>query len=190
MLPDGGRGDSAARSGDPARAPDAAEIAARIALRRKLGGGVLSLDVEDLVRILPHRPPLLLLDQVLALVPRQHAVARKLISGDEAGLAARRTGFVFPATLVAEALAQLAGLVAAGISVPEEAAGRSAPWPELAALETLEVHRELDEPAVLDLTVSRLEPVVGDDPAELRFAGEATIAGVPYVTTTLILRIP
>jgi len=150
---------------------------------------VLSLDIEDLLRLLPHRPPLLLLDEVLALVPGEHAVARKLVSGDEAGLAARRTGFVFPATLAAEALAQLAGLVASGLCIPEEAAGGTSPWPQLVALETLEVHRELCEPAQLDLTVSCTESPEGAPKDERRFTGEATIAGDRYVTATLVLRV-
>ena len=135
--------------------------AGAIERRRRFHGGVLELDAEDLLEIVPQRPPLLLLDRVLALVPGEHAVALKHVCGDEAGLDHHRHGFVFPSTFAAEALTQLAQLVVSGVAVPEDrtpAARLDAEtWPSLVAIDALTVHQELLEPGSLHLTVSKLE---------------------------------
>ncbi|MEM7263122.1 MAG: hypothetical protein AAF488_14120 [Planctomycetota bacterium] len=81
------------------------------AVRREAGDEVLQLDIEDLLELLPQRPPQLLIDRVLALVPGMHAVGLKAVTGNEAGLAKRKHGFVFPATFALEFLVQLASVV-------------------------------------------------------------------------------
>ncbi len=189
-----GRGVSEERDDRVGRgAPGPPDQASQFALRRRLDDGVLRLDVEDLLRTLHQRPPLLLLDRVIALVPGEHAVGLKRVSGNEAGLAVRRHGFVFPSTLGLEALAQLATVVIRGISPPPDP-GRHRSAPELALnplpalqlseVESLEVHRELDSPAAIHLIVSRLE---GEEAGEMRFAGEATIEGELYLSARFLM---
>ena len=130
------------------------------ARRLRFRGGRLDLEIEDILAIVPQRPPLLLLDRVLSLVPGEHAVAVKNVCGEEAGLRPQRHGFVFPSTLVVEALSQLAQLVVSGVSVPPEAEGAQVPdadhWPRLVSIDALQVHQELVRPVPLHLTVSVL----------------------------------
>lgn len=159
------------------------------ALRVRIQGG-LALDIEDLLRILPHRPPFLLLDRVIALVPGQHAVASKRVGGREKGLATPYGGFVFPSTLVVEALAQLGELVASGIAVP--AADRSAAprrdgedWPRLAAIASSEVHQEMLDPGSIDLTVSRTGTA---EDGTIEFVGQASLDGAPFVDARFSIR--
>ena len=64
--------------------------------------------MDDLLRRLPHRPPFLLLDRVLLLEPGAWAVATKDV--DQTFTDA--TG-EWPAVLLAEVMAQIAGLAAA-----------------------------------------------------------------------------
>lgn len=71
-----------------------------------------TLDVNGIMRILPHRHPFLFLDRVLELRPREHLVAIKNMSVDEGVL----TGHfphrpVFPGILIVEAIAQAAGVL-------------------------------------------------------------------------------
>ncbi|MCZ7644258.1 MAG: 3-hydroxyacyl-ACP dehydratase FabZ [Planctomycetota bacterium] len=65
--------------------------------------------------ILPHRPPMLLLDRVVELIPGVRAVARKTVAADEYWLSGHFPGHpVLPGVLLVEALAQTAGLALRG----------------------------------------------------------------------------
>ena len=67
---------------------------------------------EDLVALLPHRPPFRFVDAVDALEPGATVVARYRVTGDEAFLAGHFPGNpIFPGVLQLEALAQ-AGAIA------------------------------------------------------------------------------
>ena len=67
---------------------------------------------DDLVGLLPHRPPFRFVDAVDELVPGERVVARYRVTGDEAFLAGHFPGNpIFPGVLQLEALAQ-AGAVA------------------------------------------------------------------------------
>ena len=154
-------------------------------LRRALSGGVLALDVEDIQRLLPHRPPMLLVDRVLSMVPGQHGVGLKAVSGNECGLRRRRHGFVFPATFAAEALAQLAAIVllyraADGDPDPEQ---EPASPGLLVTIRSLEIHREMVEAERLQLSVSVLKQFDGF----ARIQGEASIDQGPFISTTFDL---
>lgn len=71
-----------------------------------------TLDIQDILAILPHRYPFLLVDRVLEVVPGERAVAIKNVSVNEPQF----TGHfperpLMPGVLIVEALAQVAGIV-------------------------------------------------------------------------------
>lgn len=70
------------------------------------------LDIQDILAILPHRYPFLLVDRVLEVVPGVRAVALKNVTANEPQF----TGHfperpLMPGVLIVEALAQVAGIV-------------------------------------------------------------------------------
>ena len=79
---------------------------------------------EEIEAILPHRPPFLLIDEVVELEPGQRVVARKTVRPDEWYLAGHFPGRpVMPGVLIVEAMAQT-GAVA--VLSQEENRGRLA----------------------------------------------------------------
>jgi 3-hydroxyacyl-[acyl-carrier-protein] dehydratase len=76
------------------------------------------LSTQEIMSIIPHRYPFLLIDRVLELEPGVRAVAEKLVTANEPQFTGHFPGNpVMPGVLIVEALAQ-AGAVAA-LSVPE-----------------------------------------------------------------------
>ena len=79
------------------------------------------LDVEAIQRLLPHRPPFLLVDRVVALVPGERLVAWKSVTMNEPFFQGHFPGApVMPGVLILEALAQAAGLLALKSMTEEE----------------------------------------------------------------------
>jgi len=78
------------------------------------------LDVEGIQRLLPHRPPFLLVDRVVAFEKDTSLTAIKGVTMNEPFFAGHFPGHpVMPGVLILEALAQAAGLLAC-MSLPPE----------------------------------------------------------------------
>ena len=73
---------------------------------------------EEIKKIIPHRDPFLLLDEVIELEPGQRAVAKRYLSPDNPVFRGHFPGNpVFPGVLIIEALAQTGSI--AMLSLPE-----------------------------------------------------------------------
>jgi 3-hydroxyacyl-[acyl-carrier-protein] dehydratase len=81
------------------------------------------LDVEAIQRLLPHRPPFLLVDRVVSIAPGEKLVAWKSVTMNEPFFAGHFPGHpVMPGVLVLEALAQACALLAVRSMPPEDSA--------------------------------------------------------------------
>ncbi len=70
------------------------------------------LDVEAIQRLLPHRPPFLLVDRIVALEPGKRAVGWKSVTMNEPFFQGHFPGHpVMPGVLILEALAQTAAVL-------------------------------------------------------------------------------
>src|SRR5258707_2812961 len=68
------------------------------------------LDIHDILKILPHRYPLLLIDRVLELKPKQRIVAIKNVTINEPFFCGHFPGLpIMPGVLIVEAMAQAGG---------------------------------------------------------------------------------
>jgi 3-hydroxyacyl-[acyl-carrier-protein] dehydratase len=80
------------------------------------------MDIEAIQELLPHRPPFLLVDRVIELVPGQRLVALKSVTMNEPFFQGHFPGHpVMPGVLILEALAQAAALLAMRSLPPAEA---------------------------------------------------------------------
>lgn len=71
-----------------------------------------TLDIVQIQELLPHRPPFLLIDRVVALEPGVSATAHKMVTINEWFFAGHYPAFpVMPGVLIVECGAQLAGVV-------------------------------------------------------------------------------
>ena len=71
----------------------------------------LPLEAADIMRILPHRYPFLLVDRVVELVPGKRAVGIKMVTANEPQFTGHFPGRpIMPGVLMVEALAQTAGV--------------------------------------------------------------------------------
>ncbi len=83
------------------------------------------LDVEQIQRLLPHRPPFLLVDRVVRLEPGERLVAWKGVTMNEPFFTGHFPGHpVMPGVLILEALAQAAALLALKSMSPDETDGK------------------------------------------------------------------
>jgi len=79
------------------------------------------LDVDSIMKILPHRYPFLLIDRVLELDPGRHVLALKNVSCNEPFFPGHWPGRpIMPGVLIVEAIAQAAGVMIAEWVNPDE----------------------------------------------------------------------
>jgi len=68
--------------------------------------------LEDILPVLPHRPPFLFVDRVMMLEPHKLIIAERALRPDEPQFAGHFPGRpIMPGVLIAEALAQASGLL-------------------------------------------------------------------------------
>lgn len=73
----------------------------------------MQLTIDEVLELLPHRHPFLLLDCVDEVVPGEYIVGRKNVSGNEPYLQGHFPGYpIVPGVLVVESLAQLCSVLA------------------------------------------------------------------------------
>ncbi len=82
------------------------------------------LEIEEIMKILPHRPPMLLVDRILEIAPFKSATGLKNITMNEPQFAGHFPGCpIMPGVLVLEAMAQVGGVA---MLYPEEHRGKIA----------------------------------------------------------------
>jgi 3-hydroxyacyl-[acyl-carrier-protein] dehydratase len=130
----------------------------------------LVLDLEQIKTLLPHRDPFLLIDEVVDLVPGERGVGRLHVQADAFWV---RGHFphepIMPGVLIAEALAQVAGVVV--LSKNEENAGGSL---YLVGLDRFRFRKPVRPGDVLELEVSVSQQRRG----VCRFKAVARVGGV------------
>jgi len=73
---------------------------------------MVDFDIQEVMRYLPHRYPLLLIDRVLELVPGEHIIAMKNITINEPYFPGHFPGQpVMPAVMILEAMAQATAIL-------------------------------------------------------------------------------
>ncbi len=132
------------------------------------------LDRQAIQRIIPHRDPFLLVDEVTELEPGVRAIGRYLVSPDAWYLAGHFPGNpIMPGVLQVEALAQVGAIC--GLSHPDHA-GRLALF---AGIDDVRFKRIVRPGDVLDLVceIVRLRGPVGRAEAQASVAGELACRG-------------
>lgn len=162
--------------------------AASAAVAEAAGAGVAdvageSLDVRGVMRHLPHRYPMLLVDRVEALLPGVSAQGVKCVTVNEPYMAGHFPEFpIMPGVLIVDALAQLAGIMLraeAGDGAPQ-AAARSEQRPGvLAAIQRMRFFKPVLPGDRLQLRVRLLKTFgsVHQVQAEASVGGETAAAG-------------
>ncbi len=75
------------------------------------GGSIMTIEIDEIERIIPHRYPFLLLDRVLEIDEGRRAVGVKNVTGNEWFFEGHFPGRkIMPGVLIIEALAQLAAV--------------------------------------------------------------------------------
>ena len=141
----------------------------------------LPLEAADIMRIIPHRYPVLLIDRVIELEPGKHVVAIKNLTSNEPQFTGHFPGRpIMPGVLMVEALAQ-AGAVAV-LSLPEYR-GKLALF---AGIDECRFRRTVvpGDTLRLEVTLEKLRGVFG------RGRGVASVDGEIAVEATISFVIP
>ena len=78
----------------------------------------MELNVEEIMEILPHRYPMLLVDKIIEMVPMKYAIGVKCVTMNEPFVQGHFPGHpVMPGALICEAMAQVGGVA---LQYPEE----------------------------------------------------------------------
>jgi 3-hydroxyacyl-[acyl-carrier-protein] dehydratase len=141
----------------------------------------LPLEAADIMRILPHRYPFLLVDRVVELEPGKRAVAVKAVSANEPQFTGHFPGRpIMPGVLMVEALAQTAGIA---VLTLEEYRGKIGLF---AGIDDCRFRRLVvpGDTLRLEVTVEKLRGMFG------RVKAVATVDGEAAVEATLSIIVP
>jgi beta-hydroxyacyl-ACP dehydratase FabZ len=91
----------------------------------------VALGIDEVLELLPHRYPMLLVDRVERLEPGRSAEGVKNVTANEPYVAGHFPGYpIMPGVLIVDALAQVAGIMLrTGITAQRAASGQGAPPP-------------------------------------------------------------
>ena len=129
---------------------------------------------EAIERILPHREPFLLIDEVLDLRPGEGAVARKTVRADEWYLSGHFPGRpVMPGVLIVEALAQTGALA---VLSKEENRGRLALFAGIDGVRFKRIVRPGDV-LTLECSLETVRGPIGRGRARATVDGELAVRG-------------
>ena len=141
----------------------------------------LPLEAADIMRILPHRYPFLLVDRVVELEPGRRAVGIKQVTANEPQFTGHFPGRpIMPGVLMVEALAQAAGIAVLSL---DEYRGKLGLF---AGIDDCRFKRMVvpGDTLRLEVTVERLRGMFG------RVKAVASVEGEVAVETTLSIIIP
>ncbi len=128
------------------------------------------MDIGGILRLLPHRFPMLLVDRVVSLDPDERIHAIKAVSGNEPFFAGHFPGRpIMPGVLIVEALAQAAGVLA----IESMGLADTGKLVYFMAIENAKFRRPVEPGHLLDLHVE----IVQAKRTVCRFTGRAEVAG-------------
>ena len=145
------------------------------------GTPTLPLEAADIMAILPHRHPFLLVDRVVELEPGKRAVALKAVTANEPQFTGHFPGRpIMPGVLMVEALAQTAGIA---VLTLDEYRGKLGLF---AGIDDCRFKRMVvpGDTLRLEVTVEKLRGMFG------RVRASATVDGEVAVEATLSIIIP
>lgn len=132
------------------------------------------LDIEEIMKILPHRYPFLLVDRVIELVPGSRAVAIKNISANEPQFTGHFPGRpIMPGVLIVEALAQVAGIA---LLKMEEHHGKLALIVGIDGMRFRKVVKPGDQ-LILTAELLKIKAAIGRVRVDAKVAGQAVAEG-------------
>ena len=141
----------------------------------------LPLEAADIMRVIPHRYPFLLVDRVVELEPGKRAVGIKQVTANEPQFTGHFPGRpIMPGVLMVEALAQTAGVAVLSL---DEYRGKLGLF---AGIDDCRFKRLVQpgDTLRLEVTVEKLRGMFG------RVRGVATVKGEVAVEATLSIIIP
>ena len=127
------------------------------------------LNIDQIKKLIPHRPPMLLIDRVENIVLDKEATGIKAVSGNESFFVGHFPDFpVMPGVLIVEAMAQTASVMVAA-STPDFTSGK------LVFFTTIEKARFRQPVRPGDLIEMRITKTIAKGPL-WKFKGQATVA--------------
>jgi 3-hydroxyacyl-[acyl-carrier-protein] dehydratase len=145
------------------------------------GGWTLPLEAADIMRILPHRYPFLLVDRIVELEPGVRAVGIKSVTANEPQFTGHFPGRpIMPGVLMVEALAQTAGVAVLTLEVYRGKLGLFAGIDDVRFRRLVQPGDQLR----LEVTVEKLRGMFG------RVHAVASVDGEPAVEGKLSIIIP